>query len=123
MDSENKETIKGIVEIYTDWNSGYERFSADFVQGKGEGKIIILHGPPGTGKTLTAGMHNRILYILCILKLTFLECVAEFTKRPLLQLTAADLGDKPEDLEKNLLRFFKDANDWDAVVLLDEADM
>ncbi|PSN73728.1 hypothetical protein BS50DRAFT_629714 [Corynespora cassiicola Philippines] len=78
---------------------------ADFVQGKGEGQIILLHGPPGTSKTLTA------------------ECVAEFTKRPLLQFTAADLGDKPEDLEKNLLRFFKDANDWDAVALLDEADI
>jgi hypothetical protein len=26
-------------------------------------------------------------------------------------------------LEKNLLRFFNDASEWDAVVLLDEADV
>lgn len=49
--------------------------------------------------------------------------MAEFTKRPLLNITPADLGDTPEALEKNLLRFFKDAHDWDAVVLLDEADV
>jgi len=51
------------------------------------------------------------------------ESVAEFTKRPLLSITAADLGSRPDKLEKNLLRFFKDANDWDAIVLLDEADI
>jgi len=49
--------------------------------------------------------------------------VAEFTKRPLLTITAADLGDGPEILEKNLLRFFRNANEWGAIVLLDEADV
>jgi hypothetical protein len=49
--------------------------------------------------------------------------VAEFTKRPLLSITAADLGHDPIDLERNLLRFFKDAKNWDAIVLLDEADV
>lgn len=51
------------------------------------------------------------------------ESVAEFTKRPLLNLTAADLGEDTEHLEENLLRYFKYANDWDAVVLIDEADV
>lgn len=32
-------------------------FFADYIKGKGEGQIVLLHGPPGTGKTLTAGMH------------------------------------------------------------------
>jgi len=41
----------------------------------------------------------------------------------LLSITAADLGHEPEALEKSLLRYFKDANDWDAIVLLDEADV
>ncbi|KAI1774260.1 hypothetical protein F4818DRAFT_452329 [Hypoxylon cercidicola] len=101
----NKDTIKAIVQTYTDVHSQAELFSADFIHGKGEGQIFLLHGPPGTGKTLTA------------------ESVAEFTKRPLLSITAADLGHEPVELEKNLLRFFKDANNWDAVVLLDEADV
>lgn len=30
-------------------------WSADFIQGKGQGQIILLHGRPGVGKTCTAG--------------------------------------------------------------------
>ncbi|KAI1362713.1 hypothetical protein F5Y08DRAFT_261956 [Xylaria arbuscula] len=100
----NKDTIKAIVKTYTD-NSQNGNFHADFIRGKGEGQIFLLHGPPGTGKTLTA------------------ESVAEYTRRPLLSITAADLGHVPIDLEKNLLQFLKNASNWDAVVLLDEADV
>lgn len=41
----------------------------DLVRGKGKGVIILLHGVPGVGKSSTA------------------ECVAEYTKRPLLSIT------------------------------------
>jgi hypothetical protein len=51
------------------------------------------------------------------------ESVAEYTKRPLLSITAADLGHEPTELETNLLRFFRNATNWDAIVLLDEADV
>ena len=54
MDDNNKEMIKAIARTYTDSDQS-SRFSADFIHGKGEGQIILLHGPPGTGKTLTAG--------------------------------------------------------------------
>ncbi|KAI1348458.1 hypothetical protein F5Y01DRAFT_317734 [Xylaria sp. FL0043] len=100
----NKETIKAIVKTYTDTGDA-EHFNADFIQGKGEGQIFLLHGPPGTGKTFTA------------------EAVAEYTRRPLLSITAADLGHEPMELEKNLLQFLKNASTWDAIVLLDEADV
>lgn len=30
-------------------------WSADFIEGKGEGLTILLHGRPGVGKTYTAG--------------------------------------------------------------------
>ncbi|KAI4620896.1 hypothetical protein J4E83_005259 [Alternaria metachromatica] len=103
IDHNNKELIKAMAQVYTD--SDPDRFSGDFIRGKGEGQIILLHGPPGTGKTLTA------------------ETVAEYTRRPLLSITAADLGHEPEALERSLLRFFKDASDWGAIVLLDEADV
>jgi DNA polymerase III delta prime subunit len=36
-------------------NSPDGPYAADFVEGKGEGQIILLHGPPGVGKTCTAG--------------------------------------------------------------------
>ena len=50
-----KELIKAIARTYTDQS---QLFSADFIYGKGEGQIILLHGPPGTGKTLTAGAYS-----------------------------------------------------------------
>ncbi|KAI1472625.1 P-loop containing nucleoside triphosphate hydrolase protein [Daldinia caldariorum] len=89
----------------TNSKSEAELFSADFIRGKGEEQIFLLHGHPGTRKTLTA------------------ESVAEYTKRPLLSITAADLGHEPVELERNLLKFFRDATSWDAIVLLDEADV
>ncbi|KAF2823844.1 P-loop containing nucleoside triphosphate hydrolase protein [Ophiobolus disseminans] len=100
----NKGLIKAIAQIYTDSGQS-NRFSADFIHGKGEGQIILLHGPPGTGKTLTA------------------ESVAEFARRPLLSVTAADLGHENETLERRLLRYFRRASEWDAIVLLNEADV
>lgn len=51
------------------------------------------------------------------------ECVAEYTKRPLLSITAAALGHEPKALERNLLQYFKMAADRDAIVLLDETDV
>jgi SpoVK/Ycf46/Vps4 family AAA+-type ATPase len=137
MDANNKEIIKGITRIYTYSEEDdspktnvseervptmgkFKRFSADFISGKGEGQIILLHGPPGTGKTLTAGNYSTKNNQL---SLTKSESVAEYTKRPLLSITAADLGHEPHALEENLLRYFKRATDWDAIVLLDEADV
>ncbi|KAJ5757129.1 ATPase AAA-type core [Penicillium nucicola] len=99
----NKEMIKAVCDIFD--GTYPQAFSSDFVRGKGEGQILLLHGPPGTGKTLTA------------------ESVAEYTGRPLLSITAADLGHEPEQLEKNLLQFFRNARNWNAIVLLDEADV
>ncbi|KAJ5614475.1 ATPase AAA-type core [Penicillium herquei] len=99
----NKSLIKAVCEIFGGAHT--QAFSSDFVRGKGEGQILLLHGPPGTGKTLTA------------------ESVAEYTGRPLLSIAAADLGHEPDRLEDNLLQFFRDAKKWNAIVLLDEADV
>ncbi|KAL1966651.1 hypothetical protein VTN77DRAFT_4062 [Rasamsonia byssochlamydoides] len=81
------------------------QFPADFIEGKGEGQIFLLHGPPGVGKTLTA------------------ECVAEYTRRPLISITAGDLGHEPKALEASLDQFFRQGTDRDAIGLLDEADV
>lgn len=80
--------------------------TSDFVHGKGEGKIFLLYGPPGTGKTLTV------------------ECVANDTRRPLLSLTAQDVGlTTTTNAEMNLRRWFTLAAKWDAILLIDEADL
>lgn len=41
----------------------------------------------------------------------------------MLSITAADLGHEPDSLEKKLLKYFQRATEWDAIVLLDEADV
>jgi SpoVK/Ycf46/Vps4 family AAA+-type ATPase len=66
---------------------------------------MLLSGPPGTGKTLMA------------------EAVADRTRRPLFYLQAEDLGINAAVLGANIKKVFQMATEWDAVILLDEADV
>jgi AAA+ superfamily predicted ATPase len=66
---------------------------------------MLLSGPPGTGKTLMA------------------EAVADRTHRPLFYLQAEDLGINAASLGANIKKVFEMATEWDAVILLDEADV
>jgi SpoVK/Ycf46/Vps4 family AAA+-type ATPase len=51
------------------------------------------------------------------------ECIAGYTKRPLMVLTASDVGTEPKQVEENLTAHFKRAKNWGAVLLIDEADV
>jgi hypothetical protein len=77
----------------------------DIVKGKSGGAVILLAGKPGVGKTLTA------------------EVYAESTSRALYSVQCSQLGIVPEKLEEQLLKVFARAARWDAVLLLDEADV
>ncbi|KAI1208213.1 P-loop containing nucleoside triphosphate hydrolase protein [Annulohypoxylon truncatum] len=85
-------------------HSAHDGFD-DIVAGKGKGTIFLLSGPPGCGKTLTA------------------EAAAEITKRPLYSVSAGDLGTKADEVEQSLTKILDVARAWDAVLLLDEADV
>ncbi|KAF3766215.1 hypothetical protein M406DRAFT_356236 [Cryphonectria parasitica EP155] len=100
FDKQKKKLIQALV-----MNHVVNSSSADIIESKGNGLIILLHGPPGTGKTLTA------------------ESVAEFSKRPLYRLTSGDIGTDPEIVEKSLEHIFYLGNIWKAVVLLDECEV
>lgn len=52
-----------------------------------------------------------------------LECISELIGRPLLSLTSADLGNDEQGMERSLSSWFKLAEAWGAVMLLDEADV
>ena len=67
--------------------------------------MILLHGPPGVGKTLTA------------------ETIALTTGRPLMTVSVAEIGVTAQEAEKSLTPVFADAARWEAVLLMDEADV
>ncbi|KAK4971270.1 hypothetical protein LTR66_011426 [Elasticomyces elasticus] len=82
-----------------------ESLDFDFVQGKGKGLILLLHGAPGVGKTSTA------------------ESVASKYQKPLLPITCGNLGLTAESVEEALTKNFQLAQGWDCILLLDEADV
>ncbi|KAF8183562.1 P-loop containing nucleoside triphosphate hydrolase protein [Mycena galopus ATCC 62051] len=77
----------------------------DVVKGKGKGLIGLFSGSPGCGKTLTA------------------EAVAEMTRRPLYSVSAGELGTEPKELDERLKLIMQIAQMWDAVLILDEAEV
>ncbi|KAJ7471855.1 P-loop containing nucleoside triphosphate hydrolase protein [Mycena latifolia] len=105
LDPETKVLIKSLVQVTRNSNRAASKIITDVITGKGGGLICVLHGPPGTGKTLTA------------------EAVAEHLKRPLYIVGTAELSTKPQELEAKLKSILSLATAWDAVLLIDEADV
>jgi SpoVK/Ycf46/Vps4 family AAA+-type ATPase len=101
LPEETKTLIKSLVDA--------DRANADIIKdvitGKGGGCIVILHGRPGTGKTLTA------------------EAIAEERQKPLMVISVGELGKDAGELEEKLTDILEIAKLWEAVLLLDEADV
>jgi SpoVK/Ycf46/Vps4 family AAA+-type ATPase len=83
----------------------YGNSFSDFIDDKSGGLIFLLHGPTGQGKTFSA------------------EAVAESLHRPLYSVSMGELGTTPAEIEKKLRNILDLANQWNAVLLLDEADI
>ena len=67
--------------------------------------IVLLDGPPGVGKTLTA------------------ESVAVDMKAPLYTMSAGELGTDANTVETRLSDILELATMWNAILLIDEADI
>jgi len=94
--------LKALVQMLV---STREHVFKDLVRGKSGGAVVLLAGPPGTGKTLTA------------------EVYAESEGRALYSVQCSQLGTDSDALEEALLKVFARARRWQAVLLLDEADV
>jgi AAA+ superfamily predicted ATPase len=77
----------------------------DVISGKTGGCLILLKGDPGLGKTLTA------------------QVFAEQNHRPLYELQCSQLGISPPEVEENLRHALLRARRWNAVLLINEADV
>ncbi|KAI0117294.1 P-loop containing nucleoside triphosphate hydrolase protein [Daldinia grandis] len=102
LQKEEKEMLLALVAQSTDPRN--DEFD-DFFEGKGKGLIMLLAGPPGVGKTLTA------------------ESVAEELRKPLYRISAGDLGSSVSGVESSLTTAFAQCVHWNAVLLIDEADV
>lgn len=94
--------IKELINILIEHKSGN---FVDIIRGKSGGAIVLLTGKAGVGKTLTA------------------EVFAESTERALYSVQASQLGIDAIQLEQNLKLIMRRASRWNAVLLLDEADV
>ncbi|KAJ6563425.1 hypothetical protein DFH09DRAFT_1477318 [Mycena vulgaris] len=101
IDPDRKILIRGLVKTHASLKEA--RSVGDFVAGKGSGLIMNLFGPPGVGETLTMKATNL--------------------RKPLYVVSAGDLGTDPTSLDRALTKIFSLVPVWDAVVLIDEADV
>lgn len=77
----------------------------DIVRGKQGGIFIMATGQPGLGKTLTA------------------EVASEYVKAPLYKVQCSQLGIDVDKIEGNLKKVLERSNRWNAILLIDEADV
>lgn len=77
----------------------------DIIEGKSGGTTILCKGAPGLGKTLTA------------------EVYSEVVGKPLYRVHSGQLGTTASSVEQTLSAILHRATRWDAILLLDEADV
>lgn len=115
-----KSMILSLVTSHANKDSQFD----DVIKGKGKGLIFLLYGAPGTGKTLTAGKLAHLCNLRDPKELTCsLESIADHTKMPLLRMDAGSIGSSREGIQESLASIFRMAERWNAVILLDEADV
>ncbi|KAK3984333.1 transitional endoplasmic reticulum ATPase 1 [Cladorrhinum sp. PSN332] len=105
LDDKYKNLIDALVQSHENSGESGQKQVEDLVQDKGKGLVLLLHGPPGVGKTLTA------------------ETIAQATAKPLVIVSVAEIGLDASHAERNLERLFKLATKWEAILLVDEADV
>ena len=95
--------MKGVLTSLFNWN-GSEGFG-DIFNDRHGGVVVLAAGKPGVGKTLTAEVYAHIM------------------QRPLYSIDLTELGTTVDKVEASLSTIFQRVTRWNAVLLLDEADI
>jgi len=102
LDPEKKRILLRLIKYHL---SNRQKDEGDLISHKGNGLIVVLHGPPGNGKSFAA------------------ESIAEHFQTPLIAMSIGDLIADQRHIEDRLEKVFKVASKWQAVLLVDEADV
>jgi hypothetical protein len=62
LDQERKDILIGLVK--TNSRRAQSKKSADIIDGKGEGVVLLLHGPPGVGKTVRPSKSTPVAMLI-----------------------------------------------------------
>ncbi|KAL8878015.1 MAG: hypothetical protein Q9198_004089 [Flavoplaca austrocitrina] len=121
LDEKYKQMISALIKVHTEVQLSFD----DVIKGKGKGLIFLLHGIPGVGKSLKAGTKRaeERIFITVFSTDEEIESVADTCKRPLYTVTAGDLGTSAADVELGMGKALRLAERWNAIVLIDEADV
>jgi hypothetical protein len=117
------EDKKSMISSLVKTSQGEQESFNDLIKGKGKGIIFLLHGPPGVGKTFTAGSIHSSTRACKGMANCIVESIAEHTRRPLYSISCGDLGVDRPTVEQNLRAALSRATKWNAVTLIDEADV
>ena len=99
LDPSTKDMIRSLV------RANYSDSFKDIISNKSGGCIFLLYGPPGVGKTVTC------------------QAVSELLHKPLYSVTVGELGTNASELETKLQQILQLCDSWNAILLLDEADI
>ncbi|KAK4500104.1 hypothetical protein PRZ48_008290 [Zasmidium cellare] len=102
-----KQTLESLVELY------FANKQAMATHGKAGFEFDFIHGKGKYSFSNTASVANT----------STAESIAAKYQKPLLPITCGNLGINAQSVEQNLNENFQLAQAWDAIVLLDEADI
>lgn len=97
--------IETLAEAHQKARAGNDHNSKNNFKGKGRGLTFLIHGPPGVGKTMLA------------------ECLSEHQQRPLYRINPGQLVTGDKDWESKIEDVFRQAHEWNAILLVDEAEV
>ena len=118
LEEDQKQMIHSLVNVHINESLTFD----DVIKGKGKGMIFLLHGVPGVGKTLTAGRRLQAPDLLSASD-SKTESVSDVCKRPLYSISAGNLGCTASSVEEALGDALHLAKVWNAITLIDEADV